>query len=341
MKRLVTVGRAFVAALVVGTAAVVGGETLTQSQWMSQVGPSVTDYSVLQKTVSNLALGDRVAFTQNALKAVSRLPVSNEEKAAAFVRTAVGCLEGKTGDVKKDIIAEIFADIPVEYLPMVTEELAKRFDQKRNNLSDDAFDKIASETIEAAAARNAKTDEPSVRNSFVALCFLRAAKSPESLKNGLIAKLPDERQRNLAASWIPSVLASDGKDYSALTTAADVDADSVVQPSSSATFGGPAVDRLLADLNKGDSISGAQGDSTSDSPSTDGSLGGAIADAGGDFTEDAVFDDGMTTGTGILRSPTTGGGLQRTVLPYQNQVITIITDGGDGTSTKHRGHKAE
>ena len=273
MKRLVTVGRTFVAALVVGSAAVVGGETLTQSQWMSQVGPSVTDYSVLQKTVSNLALGDRVAFTQNALKAVSRLPVSNEEKAAAFVRTAVGCLEGKTGDVKKDIIAEIFAVTPVEYLPMVTEELAKRFDQKRNNLSDDEFEKIASETLEAAAERNAKTDEPSVRNAFVALCFLRAAKSPDSLKNGLIAKLPDERQRNLASTWIPSVLASEGKDYSALTSAADVDADSVVQPSSSAAvFGGLAVDRLLADLNQSDSVNGAQGTSSSDSPKTTPSL---------------------------------------------------------------------
>lgn len=330
MKRLVTVGRAFVAALVVGAAAVAGGETLTQSQWMSQVGPSVTDYATLQKTVSNLALSDRVAFTQNALKAVSRLPVSSEEKAAAFVRAAVGCLEGKTGDVKKDIIAEIFADIPVEYLPVVTEELAKRFDQQRNNLSDAEFEKIASETLEAAEKRNEKTDEPSVRNTFVALLFLRAAKSPEALKNGLIDKLPDERQRGLAASWIPAVLSSDGKDYSALTSAADVDADSVVSTASSSEFGGPAVDRLLADLNTSDSVNGAGG-ASSDEPVSGGGQSGSLSSSGGEFTEDSVFEDTMKTGSGISRTPAAplGAGGTRTVPAsgYQNQGTSIRVRG--------------
>ncbi len=171
-------------------------DVLTRAQWLKQIGASVNDVSVLKGTLARVAPEDRVEFTQRILKAVSRMPVGPEEKAAAFVRTAVACIAGISGEVKMRVIAEVFAVIPIEYLPVVTEELAKRFNQEYNGLSDEQYEKIASETLQIAVERNAQLDMPSVRNTFVVLAFLRGAKNP-ALENRLIALLPDERMRNL------------------------------------------------------------------------------------------------------------------------------------------------
>lgn len=225
---------------------------LTRPQWLKRIGSSVMSVEVLRETLAQVEPGERVEFTQRVLKAVTRLPVGPDEKAAAFVRTAVACIAGVTGDLKYKVIAEVFAGVPVEYLPVVTEELAKRFDQEYNRLSDEAYEKIATEAVKAAVERNAKTDEPSVRNTFVILAFLRGAKVP-GLQDKLVALLPDERMRKLAASWLPDAL--NKRNYDALLAAADVDALSISNETMLNLIGPGALDRLLFELNSGASLS--------------------------------------------------------------------------------------
>lgn len=222
-------------------------DVLTRAQWLKQIGASVNDVSVLKGTLARVAPEDRVEFTQRILKAVSRMPVGPEEKAAAFVRTAVACIAGISGEVKMRVIAEVFAVIPIEYLPVVTEELAKRFNQEYNGLSDEQYEKIASETLQIAVERNAQLDMPSVRNTFVVLAFLRGAKNP-ALENRLIALLPDERMRNLADGWVGSVM--DNNDYEPLLAAANVDALPLRHNVMLRLVGHSLLDRLLGELNQ-------------------------------------------------------------------------------------------
>ena len=221
---------------------------LTRAQWLKQIGPSVGDTAVLKVTLDRVSLEDRVEFTQRILKAVSRMPVGPDEKAAAFVRTAVACIAGISGEVKMRVIAEVFAVIPVEYLPVVTEELAKRFNQEHNGLSDEQYEKIASETMKIAIERNEQLDMPSVRNTFVILAFLRGASNP-ALGNVLIALLPDERMRNLASGWVRSVV--ENNDYESLLAAADVEALPLkYYRTMMRVVGHSLLDRLLAELNE-------------------------------------------------------------------------------------------
>ena len=230
-----------------------GAETtaLTRAQWLKKIGESVTQESVLRETLPLVEAEDRVEFTQRLLKATTRLPVSPEEKAAAFIRTSVACIAGTTGDLKYKVIAEVFAGVPVEFLPVVTEELAKRFNQEYNKLSDEQYEVIASAALTIAIPRNAKTNEPSVRNTFVILAFLRGAKSPD-LEKKLLALLPDQRMRELVASWLPAALGE--RNYDALLAAADVDAILISSEVVLRLVGHSSLDRLLSQMYFADSL---------------------------------------------------------------------------------------
>jgi hypothetical protein len=262
-------GRLLVAALlaVLGTVAVQGAETasLTRAQWLKKIGDSVTQESVLRATLPQVEMEDRVEFTQRLLKATTRLPVSPEEKAAAFIRTSVTCIAGVTGETKYKVIAEVFAGVPVEYLPVVTEELAKRFNQEYNKLSDEQYETIACAALKAAIVRNSQTSEPSVRNTFVILAFLRGAKSPD-LEKKLLALLPDQRMRDLVASWLPAALKE--RNYDALPAAADVDAIQLSNETIIRLVGHTVLDRLLAQMYFADSLTSVVGVNLDTLPST-------------------------------------------------------------------------
>ncbi|MDR2849335.1 MAG: hypothetical protein LBW77_02165 [Verrucomicrobiota bacterium] len=217
---------------------------LTRSQWLKQIGPSVSDAGVLRETIAKLAPKDQVEFAQKTIKAATRLPFNPDEKSAALVKTSVAAIAGVSGDVKQQVIAEVFAGVPIAYLPVVTEELAKRFDQEYNKLTNEQYEKIANDTLAVVFKRNAAADTPSVRDTFGILAFLRGAKDP-ALQGKLIALLPDDRMRNLATAWIPPAL--DGN-YDALLAAADIDFLAIRADVVLGLVGHSTLDRLLADL---------------------------------------------------------------------------------------------
>jgi hypothetical protein len=224
---------------------------LERSQWMKKVGASVADQNVLRETAAAVAPEEKVDFARKVIKAASKLPGSPDEKSAALVKAGVGVIAGASGEIKQHVIAEVIAGVPLDYLPPVTEELAKRFDQAYNKLSDDQYEKIASDTLKIVQKRCASTDAPSVRNTFAILSFLRGAKDA-ALKNKLIAQLPDERQRNLAAAWIPP--AFNDQNYDALLAAADVDEAPVRVGLMLLLVGHSTLDALLADLVSNQSV---------------------------------------------------------------------------------------
>lgn len=239
---------------------------LTRAQWLRKIGDSVKQESVLRDTLSQIAAEERVEFTQRLLKAVTRMPVGPDEKAAAFVRSAVACISGPNGEAKYKVIAEVFACVPVEYLPVVTEELAKRFDQEYNKLSDDQYAVIATEAVKIAVARNAQTDEPSVRNTFVILAFLRNAKNPAELEKKLLALLPDERMRSLVSSWLAAALKD--RNYEGLLAAADVEALVISTENMLRLVGHSQLDRLLSQMSGVESLATVIGSNLDSAPTS-------------------------------------------------------------------------
>ncbi len=262
---------------------------LTRAQWLKKIGACVTQPDVLRQTLSQILPEERVEFAQRLLKAVRRMPVSPEEKAAVFVQTAVACIASSSGDIRYKVIAEVFAVVPVEFLPIVTEELAKRFDQEYNKLSDEEYEKIATAAIKMAVARNAQTDEPSVRDTFVLLAFLRGAKNPK-LREVLLALIPDERIRGLANTWLDPALKD--RNYEALLAAADVEPIVLSGSSVLRTVGHTSLERLLAEFESGQNLFYT--------------LGGPI-------------DTLPTGGTDIP----VDFGINRLPRPYQNQTTTV------------------
>jgi len=236
--------------IAVGAAAGLAADAsaLTRAQWLKKIGASVSSEVVLRETLGLVVPEEKVEFTQRMLKAVTRMPVRPEEKSAAFIRTAVACIASANGETKYKVIAEIFAGVPVEYLPVVTEELAKRFDQEYNKLSDEEYEKIACDALKIVFARNAQTDAPSVRDTFAILAFLRGAKNP-ALQEKLLALLPDARMRSLATSWIPPALKD--RNYEALLAAADVEALALLYDDVLRMVGATSMDRVFAALNSG------------------------------------------------------------------------------------------
>lgn len=238
------------------TAFAAGDATLTRSQWLKKIGDSVSNEAVLTETLSKISAGDRVEFSQRLYKAIARLPVTPEQKSATFVKAAVKCITGVKGKDKQEVIAVVFSDIPIDYLPIVTEALAKRFNQELNKLSDADFEKIAKETLAISANRNAKTDEPSVRDAFAMLAFLRAAKKPAPLQKTLIAQLPDDHTKKVVADLVPGPLAN-GK-YDDLLSAAGVEEEPIVFTPNLSGVGHVVFYGLLADMNANQSIAEAK-----------------------------------------------------------------------------------
>lgn len=217
------------------------GVQLARSQWLKKVGASVMDESVLKETFSQVADDEKVEFVQRAMNAVSRMPVEPERKAAAFVNAAVSCIQTATGETRYHVIAEVFATVPVPFLPIVTEELSKRFNQEFNKLSDEAYEKIATSVMEIAVKRNERADDAAVRNTFVALAFLRGTDN-KALESKLLALMPDERTNRLVVGWLPAAL---NGDYTSLLAAADVEPLSIKTDAYQRLVGMPNVEQRL------------------------------------------------------------------------------------------------
>ncbi|MBQ9429989.1 MAG: hypothetical protein IJU44_00390 [Kiritimatiellae bacterium] len=289
--------------------------TLTRQVWMSKVGTSASDQSVLKNTLPQLAAADRAEFANRVLKAVSRLPISPEEKAEKFVQVANDLLAQQIGDQKADLIAEIYATTPVEFLPAVTDSLSQKFSPEKNGLSNAAYEKFAETTMDKAAKLNAGTDEPSVRDTMVALLFMKGAPQDAELKNKLLSKMPDDHTRQVANDLIPGVL-STGK-YDDVLKAAGIDDEPLDLSTFGTSTGHSALDRLLDDISAVQSVGGANGESGSNNVVNKTLENIAAGDGSTDFDVPSV---------GLNRIPTRTGTSVSVAVPrgYQNQNSAVI-----------------
>jgi len=241
--------------LTVCTAISCAGTVLAQGQgWTGKVGESAQDKAVLVETLKQVGPGDCVEFTRRTLRAATRLLMNTDTKAVHYIETSLLCVahasanQGEDGQILYSVVAETIAIAPVAYLPALVREMSKSFDPEVNQLTNDQYREMAEKGVKACVKRNAEAGDTTVRNTFAVLLFTRSASRVPGLQDTLLALLPDDRSRGLAAKWLADA-ASDN--YSGILAAAEIE---IAPPMPAINMlGYPQVARLLAYLGMTDS----------------------------------------------------------------------------------------
>ena len=226
---------------------------LVRAQWVKQVGDSAKNASTLSDTIKQVAPDERVEFTQKVLKAATKMPLDSDSKATRYIESAIHCVANTTleDETKYGAIAESIALSPVPILPALVKELSKRFDPslKVNNLTNERYREIAEKGVQVCFKRNASVDDTRIRNTFAILLFTRAAPNMPELQDILLAKLPDDRSRELAIAWLADAARDD---YTAILAAAEAP---VLPPNPAINMvGHPQTARLLTYTTLTDSM---------------------------------------------------------------------------------------
>jgi hypothetical protein len=233
-----------------GTAQVVPTEVmLTRAQWLKKIGEVAKDTKGIRPVMLKISDGEKVEFTQRVRKAITRMPLSPEEKQALLIASAIECIRSTPlkNDERYKVIAEILAVDPVEFLPGVVGELSARFDPKLNKLTDEQFKLMAETTLKLSVERNKSTDEPTVRNTFAILLFLKPTTQPqtENLQSVLMLDLPDDTSRDLAKGWLAEALKGN---YEPLLNSAGATVRVTPPPVAVARVGVSQTEQLLIDV---------------------------------------------------------------------------------------------
>jgi hypothetical protein len=223
--------------------------TITRAQWLKEVGKVAKDPKAIRVVMVQVSDGEKVEFTQRVMKAITRMPLSPEEKQGLFINASIECIRSTRikNDERYKTIAEIIAVVPIEFLPGIIGDLSKRFDPKLNKLTDEQFKEMADATVKVSVERNKATDDPTVRNTFAMLLFLKPTVQPltDNLTVILLVRLPDDTSRGLAKGYIAEALKGN---YEPLLTAGGTTVRVIPPPSAVARVGVSQLEQLLVDV---------------------------------------------------------------------------------------------
>ncbi len=213
-------------------ASVLSAAELTRAEWLGKVGDCANNAATMRATMANVSASDQVALVSAVNAALAKSPGSNEQRAAAFVRANVAALstamtQNKEKHAANQVLAEIYATVPPEYLPVVSEQFAKET-LNRKNLERPQFVNIMTNTLHLVDGRLAKAENGGVREAFVALTFIKASGEAPSadLVNLALSQISDAKTRETAANeWLGPALGMNGvaQSYDPMLGAANAD----------------------------------------------------------------------------------------------------------------------
>ena len=194
-----------------GLAWVVSAANMPRSEWHAKVGECAQNPTLLKQTIAQLSDEDQVAFLAEVNEAISKMPGSDEVKAAAFLDANRAAVSGASPANRTAVLAEVFATVPPEYLTVVNESFASDLFNRNANpsktFSDEEYSSVAKTAMAAIVARCATAENSAVRDTFAALMFERASGgSPANLRDTLVAELPADSQETAKSEWIPAAM---------------------------------------------------------------------------------------------------------------------------------------
>ena len=192
-------------------------DTMPRSEWNAKVGECAQDAKALASVMEQLSAEDQVAFLAEVNEAISKMPGSDEVKAARFFEANSAAVRKAAKGNTAAVLAEVFATVPPEFLTDINERFAKdvfkRTSAESGTVSDDDFARHAKDAMAKINERCEKTENAGVRETFAVLMFMRASGgSPADLADQLVATMPDAKNREMAANeWIKPAM-GDGQE---------------------------------------------------------------------------------------------------------------------------------
>jgi len=170
----------------------------------------------------DLAKDDQVEFVRAVNSSMedykSSSPKRRLQTIYAFNRDAVKSSPAKE---RKAVIAEVFATVPFDALPRITDGFAEDlFNRKAAGFSDkdDSFVEFAAATLMHVRIRLEQMPadlNPGARSAFAVICFLKASGGqPPELKDSFLFYVLTGSHEISRKTWIPAALGQDGKEPS-------------------------------------------------------------------------------------------------------------------------------
>ena len=271
-KELKTMAAVCVAALL--SMPVFAADAMPRSEWHAKVSECAQNAQTLRETIQQVSPAEQAALLAEVNEAIAKMPGSDEVKAAQFYAANKAAVGAASRESLKDVLAEVFATVPPEFLTDINERFAKElFSRSNSSITDDQFVALATNTMAVVNARCEKSENSGVRESFAALMFLRASGgSPENLAETLVATMPDAKNREQALNeWIKPAM-GDGQEqtYDPMLGVAQAGEEPDHAVVTRLTGGNASMAALLADL----------GAESSDAKTPTANLGGGAAKAG-------------------------------------------------------------
>lgn len=184
---------------------------MPRSEWHAKVGDCAQNPALLKQVISQLSDEDQVAFLAEVNDAISKMPGSDEVKAAAFLDANRAAVSGASASNRSAVLAEVFATVPPEHLTVINESFASDLFNRNANPSrpftDEEYVALVKSTMATITARCATAEHSAVRDTFAALMFERASGgSPSDIRETLISTLPASSQETARSEWIPAAM---------------------------------------------------------------------------------------------------------------------------------------
>lgn len=176
----------------------------------TQIEQIIEQPQSMTSVIKGLSAADQLKFVAEVNAAISKMPGSIDEKTAKSLNVNRAALKGAAKGNVSQLIAEVFATVPVESLTIIGEQFAKEFLDRTADSSksytDAQFVQIATGVMKTINERVAETDNPSARSVLAVLMFEDASHgTPENLENVLLETIPNEEARELAKNdWLPA-----------------------------------------------------------------------------------------------------------------------------------------
>ncbi len=198
-------------------AVVCAADAMPRSEWHAIVGDCAQSPQTLRGTMAKVAPADQTALLGEVNEAIAKMPGSDEVKGARFYAANSAAVKSAAKGNLANVLAEVFATVPPEYLTDINERFAAEVFSRTANpnrtFSDAEYVELAKTTMGTINARCEKAEYPGVRETFAILMFLRASGgTPADLSATLVATMPNEKNRELATNeWIKPAM-GDGQE---------------------------------------------------------------------------------------------------------------------------------
>lgn len=224
----------------------------------AQIGDCISDPAKMTSVMKQVPAAEQAALLADVNEAISKMRGSNEAKAAAYLNANKAALRGAAKGNVATLLAEVYATVAPEALPIVSESIASdlmsRTADPTKTYTDEQFTRIAETVMKNVNERLGSVESGAARAAFaIAMLVEASGGTPADLTDRLINMLPEASREAARNEWIPAAKGED-KNYEPLLGAADAQTAAPAPVVVLRLAGPQVIDALLADVFNGTDI---------------------------------------------------------------------------------------